>query len=130
MDISTADQLAAVYAEAAVAFLETEVPQAILWVEDDERWDFAAADEEFESDEIAFLLKDGWDGQLTIEASTDPLDDAYDSRALTAEIAEQMAEEGVARALIENLLEQRERRTEDRDGTDEDDEEPAESDND
>lgn len=109
MDISTAPQFSAVYAEAAIAYLETEIPQAVLWYDDEERWDFRPADEEIEPSLVAFVLQDGWDGQLTLDATTDVDDDDYNSLELRDEIELQMMEEGIAKALIENLSEHRER---------------------
>ena len=101
-------QFSAVYAEAALAFLETEVPQAVLWIEDEERWDFMPTDEPVQSEDVAFILQNGWDGQLSLENATDPQDDAYDAFGLRDEIEQQMEEEGIARALIEALVERRE----------------------
>lgn len=109
METNTAPQLAAVYAEAAIAWLETSVPQAVLWVEDEERWDFTPADEELPGSDVVFILQKGWDGQLTLDNPTDVDDEAYDSVALRDEIELQMDEEGIARAFIENLMEHRER---------------------
>lgn len=109
MDISTAPQFSAVYAEAAIAYLETEIPQAVLWYDDEERWDFRPADEEIEPSLVAFVLQDGWDGQLTLDATTDVDDDDYNSLELRDEIELQMMDEGIAKALIENLSEHRER---------------------
>lgn len=109
MDISTAAQFSAVYAEAAIAFLETETPQAVLWYDDEERWDFRPADEEIEPSLVAFVLQEGWDGQLTLDATTDVDDDDYNSIELRDEIELQMMDEGVAKALIENLSEHRDR---------------------
>lgn len=109
MDISTAAQFSAVYAEAAIAYLETEIPQAVLWYDDEERWDFRPADEEIEPSLVAFVLQDGWDGQLTLDATTDVDDDDYNSLELRDEIELQMMDEGIAKALIENLSEHRER---------------------
>lgn len=108
MNNDTAAQLSAVYAEAAIAFLETDIPQAVLWHEDEERWDFMPADEELPTDEVAFILQGGWDGQLSLEHPTDAQDEHYNALALRDEIEQQMNDEGIARALIENLLEQRE----------------------
>ncbi len=101
-------QFSAVYAEAALAYLETEVPQAVLWLEDEGRWDFITTEEEVNPDDVAFILQDGWDGQLTLEHATDPASDDYDAFALRDEIEEQMEEEGVSRALIEALIDRRE----------------------
>lgn len=109
MNPQTALQFAAVYAEAAIAWIETGIPQAVLWYDDEERWDFTPADEDLPPSLVAFVLQQGWDGQLNLELSTDALDDAYDSLALREEIEEQMDQEGVARALIEALIEHRER---------------------
>lgn len=108
MTPDTSAQFSAVYAEAAIAWLETRIPQAVLWYEDEERWDFTPADEELVPSLVAFLLSEGWDGQLTLEATTDPDDERYDSTALREEIEQQMEDEGVARALIEALAERRE----------------------
>lgn len=113
MNPDTSAQLAAVYAEAAIAWLETRVPQAVLWYEDEERWDFTPADEELTPSLVAFLLGEGWDGQLNLEAVTDCDDDRYDSYALREEIEQQMESEGIARTLIEMLIERRERLGED-----------------
>ena len=110
MNIDTAAQFSAVYAEAAIAFLETEIPQAVLWYDDEERWDFRPGDEEIEPSLVAFVLEAGWDGQLTLEASTDVDDDGYHSIELRDEIEQQMMDEGIAKAFIENLSEHRERR--------------------
>ena len=109
MHADTAPQFSAVYAEAAIAFIETGTPQAVLWFEDEERWDFTPADEDLRGSEVAFVLQEGWDGQLTVEAATDPNDEHYDSLTLRDEIELQMMDEGVAKALIENLAEHRER---------------------
>ncbi len=109
MNIDTAAQFSAVYAEAAIAFLETEIPQAVLWYDDEERWDFRPGDEEIEPSLIAFVLEAGWDGQLTLEASTDVDADDYNSIELRDEIELQMMDEGIAKAFIENLSEHRER---------------------
>lgn len=110
MTPDTVEQFSAVYAEAAVAWLETETPQAVLWIEEEGRWDFCPAEEDAMLDgEVAFVLQAGWDGQLTLEATTDPNDDRYDARELTEEITEQLVEEGIARALLEALNERRER---------------------
>lgn len=109
MSPETAPQFSAVYAEAAIAYLETEIPQAVLWYDDEERWDFRPADEEIEPSLVAFVLQDGWDGQLTLDATTDVDDDDYNSLELRDEIELQMMEEGIAKALIENLSEHRER---------------------
>lgn len=113
MNPQTSLQFAAVYAEAAIAWIETGVPQAVLWYDDEERWDFTPADEELPPSLVAFVLQQGWDGQLSLELSTDPLEDDYDSLALREEIEEQLDQEGVARALIEALIEHRERLGED-----------------
>jgi len=118
----TAEQFSAVYAEAAIAFLETQVPQAVLWYEDEERWDFTPADEDLRGSEVAFVLQKGWDGQLSLEATTDIDDEEYDSRALRDEIEQQMIDEGVAKALIESLAERREA-LDDEDNENENDEE-------
>jgi GNAT superfamily N-acetyltransferase len=109
MNPQTSLQFAAVYAEAAIAWIETGIPQAVLWYDDEERWDFTPADEDLPPSLVAFVLQQGWDGQLSLELSTDALDDDYDSLALREEIEEQMDQEGVARALIEALIEHRER---------------------
>ncbi len=109
MTPDTIPQFSAVYAEASVAWLETEIPQAILWIDDEERWDFTPADDDLPPSQVAFILQKGWDGMLTIENETDPQADDYDSLALTAEIAEQMEEEGVARSLLEALSQRRDR---------------------
>ncbi len=109
MDTSTAPQFAAVYAEAAIAWLETQIPQAVLWYEDEERWDFRPGDEEIEPSLIAFVLQEGWDGQLSLDAPTDVDDDDYNSIELRDEIELQMMDEGIAKAFIENLSEHRER---------------------
>ena len=113
MTPDTSAQFSAVYAEAAIAWLETRIPQAVLWYEDEGRWDFTPADEELVPSLVAFLLSEGWDGQLTLEATTDPDDERYDSYALREEIEQQMEDEGVARALIEALAERRESQGED-----------------
>lgn len=107
MTPDTSAQFSAVYAEAAIAWLETRLPQAVLWYEDEGRWDFTPADEELAPSLVAFLLAEGWNGQLTLEATTDPDDERYDSYALREEIEQQMEDEGVARALIEALAERR-----------------------
>lgn len=112
MDISTAAQLAAVYAEAAVAFVETGAPQVVIWLDDEQRWDFISGDEAFEERGVVFVLQEGWDGQLTLEAITDVDDDRYNGAVLAEEVARQMDEEGMAKALIENILELRRRREE------------------
>jgi len=109
MDSSTAEQFAAVYAEAAIAFLETGTPQAVLWYEDEERWDFTPADEDLRDSDVAFVLQGGWDGQLSLDNETDVDDEHYDSRALRDEIETQLIDEGIAKALIESLAERRER---------------------
>lgn len=109
MDTSTAPQFAAVYAEAAIAYLETQIPQAVLWYEDEERWDFRPGDEEIEPSLVAFVLEAGWDGQLSLDATTDVDDDDYNSIELRDEIELQMMDEGIAKAFIENLSEHRER---------------------
>lgn len=109
MDKSTALQFAAVYAEAAIAWLETQVPQAVLWYEDEERWDFRPGDEEIETSLVAFVLQEGWDGQLSLDNTTDVDADDYNSLELRDEIEQQMDEEGIAKAFIENLSEHRER---------------------
>lgn len=109
MDTSTAPQFAAVYAEAAIAYLETQIPQAVLWYEDEERWDFRPGDEEIEPSLVAFVLEHGWDGQLSLDATTDVDDDDYNSIELRDEIELQMMDEGIAKAFIENLSEHRER---------------------
>ena len=109
MDTSTAPQFAAVYAEAAIAYLETQVPQAVLWYEDEERWDFRPGDEDIEPSLVAFVLEAGWDGQLSLDATTDVDDDDYNSIELRDEIELQMIDEGIAKAFIENLSEHRER---------------------
>lgn len=108
MTPDTSAQFSAVYAEAAIAWLETRIPQAVLWYEDEGRWDFTPADEELVPSLVAFLLSEGWDGQLTLEGTLDPDDERYDSYALREEIEQQMEDEGVARALIEALAERRE----------------------
>ena len=118
MNINTAPQFAAVYAEAAIAFIETEIPQAVLWYDDEERWDFRPGDEEIEPSLVAFVLEAGWDGQLTLEAATDADADDYNSIELRDEIELQMMDEGIAKAFIENLSEHRERLAE---GDEEDD---------
>ena len=109
MDKSTAPQFSAVYAEAAIAWLETQTPQAVLWYEDEERWDFRPGDEEIEPSLMAFVLEQGWDGQLNLDCTTDVDADDYNSLALRDEIELQMMDEGIAKALIENLSEHRER---------------------
>lgn len=109
MDTSTAPQFAAVYAEAAIAWLETQTPQAVLWYEDEERWDFRPGDEEIEPSLVAFVLEAGWDGQLSLDATTDVDADDYNSIELRDEIELQMMDEGIAKAFIENLSEHRER---------------------
>ncbi len=101
-------QFSAVYAEAALAFLETEVPQAVLWIADEERWDFMPTDEPVSNEDVAFILQAGWDGQLSLENSTDPQGEDYNAFELRDEIEEQMEEEGVARAMIEALIDRRE----------------------
>jgi len=108
MNIETSAQFSAVYAEAAIAWIETGLPQAVLWYEDEQRWDFTPGDEELVPSLVAFILSDGWDAQLSLEAVTDPDEDGYDSRALRYEIELQMEEEGVSRALINALIERRE----------------------
>ncbi|MDP3859729.1 MAG: hypothetical protein Q8Q73_18370 [Stagnimonas sp.] len=113
MNIDTSAQFSAVYAEAAIAWIETALPQAVLWYEDEQRWDFTPGDEELTPSLVAFLLSEGWDSQLSLEACTDPDDDRYDSRALRDEIEQQMEEEGVARALIAALIERRDNLGED-----------------
>ncbi len=109
MNTDTAPQFAAVYAEAAIAWLETQTPQAVLWYEDEERWDFRPGDEEIEPSLVAFVLEQGWDGQLSLDASIDVDDDHYNSLELRDEIELQMMDEGIAKAFIENLSEHRER---------------------
>jgi hypothetical protein len=109
MNTDTAEQFSAVYAEAAIAFIETGIPQAVLWYEDEERWDFRPGDEEIEPSIVAFVLQQGWDGQLSLEEPTDIDDEHYDSSALRDEIELQMMDEGIAKAFIENLSEHRER---------------------
>lgn len=109
MNTDTAAQFSAVYAEAAIAYLETQIPQAVLWYDDEERWDFRPGDEEIEPSLIAFVLEHGWDGQLTLDATTDVDDDDYNSIELRDEIELQMMDEGIAKAFIENLSEHRER---------------------
>ena len=109
MDKSTAAQFSAVYAEAAIAWLETQTPQAVLWYEDEERWDFRPGDEEIEPSLMAFVLEQGWDGQLSLDSTTDVEADDYNSLALRDEIELQMMDEGIAKAFIENLSEHRER---------------------
>lgn len=109
MDKSTAAQFSAVYAEAAIAWLETQIPQAVLWYEDEERWDFRPGDEEIEPSLVAFVLEQGWDGQLSLDSTTDVDADDYNSLALRDEIELQMMDEGIAKAFIENLSEHRER---------------------
>lgn len=109
MNTDTAAQFSAVYAEAAIAWLETQTPQAVLWYDDEERWDFRPGDEEIEPSLVAFVLQEGWDGQLTLDATTDVDDDGYDSLELRDEIEQQMMDEGIAKAFIENLSEHRER---------------------
>ncbi len=129
MDTNTAPQLAAVYAEAAIAWLETSVPQAVLWLDDEERWDFTAADEELPGSDVVFLLQKGWDGQLSLDNPTDVDDEDYDSVALRDEVELQMNEEGIARAFIENLMEHRERSADaDEDDKDHDDADEARDD--
>lgn len=113
MNVDTSAQFAAVYAEAAIAWLETQVPQAVLWYEDEERWDFTPGDEELVPSLVAFILGEGWDGQLSLELTTDPDDERYDSRALRDEIEQQMEDEGLSRALINALIERRETLDED-----------------
>lgn len=125
MDKSTAPQLAAVYAEAAIAWLETQVPQAVIWDEDEGRWDFRPGDEELETTQVAFVLQAGWDGQLSLDHSTEADADDYDSAALRDEIERQMDEEGIAAAFIENLIEHRERLAD----ADADDHQPAREEN-
>lgn len=122
MNIDTAAQFSAVYAEAAIAWLETQTPQAVLWYEDEERWDFRPGDEELEPSLVAFVLEQGWDGQLSLDATTDVDDDDYNSLELRDEIEQQMMDEGIAKAFIENLGEHRERLA---DGDDEDDHKSA-----
>lgn len=122
MHSSTAPQFAAVYAEAAIAWLETETPQAVLWYEDEERWDFRPGDEDIEPSLVAFVLQEGWDGQLSLEHSTDVDDEDFDSNELRDEIEQQMMDEGIAKAFIENLSEHRERLA---DGDADDDEKSA-----
>ena len=109
MTPETIPQFSAVYAEAAVAWLETDIPQAILWFEDEARWDFTPADEELKPSEVAFILQAGWDALLALEAGTDPMADDYDSSALADEIARQLEDEGVARSLLESLRARQER---------------------
>jgi len=109
MNTDTAAQFSAVYAEAAIAFIETGIPQAVLWFEDEDRWDFTPADEDLRDSEVAFVLQSGWDGQLSLEHPTAADDDHYDSSALRDEIELQMMDEGIAKALIESLSEHRER---------------------
>lgn len=107
MNLETAPQFAAVYAEAAIAYIETSVPQAVLWLEDEERWDFMPGDEELEPSLVAFILESGWDAQLSLLESTDINADDYDSRALRDEIEQYLDQEGYARAFIESLMEKR-----------------------
>ena len=109
MNTNTSAQFSAVYAEAAIAFLETQLPQAVIWDEEEARWDFMPADDDLHYVDVAFVLQDGWDGQLSLDNTTDMDADDYNALALRDEIETQMEEEGIARAFIENLYEHRER---------------------
>lgn len=109
MNPKDTSQFSAVYAEAAIAFIETGVPQAVLYLEDEERWDFAPGDEPLDDGSaVAFVLDDGWDGQLSLDNPTDPDDEHYNAFELRDEIEMQMEEEGIARALVAQLAERRE----------------------
>ena len=108
MNPKSTAQFSAVYAEAALAYIETEVPQAVLWIADEERWDFMPTDEPLIDEDVAFILQEGWDAQLSLENSTDPQGEDYDAFALRDEIENQMEDERISRAMIEALIDRRE----------------------
>ncbi|MGH8461777.1 MAG: hypothetical protein ACRESS_09240 [Stenotrophobium sp.] len=105
VDQSKIEKFAAVYAEAALTWLDSGEPQALLWDGNSHRFDFRSLDLDAPDVPVITVLEEHWERLIGgVNEIIDPESAHFDADALRQEIEHRITDEGYGERILKTFL--------------------------